>query len=229
MRRFVFLLGSTLLLACFIIAFSTPCNADPITVIVTTVGIGTFNSQPFTNRLITFTASLTTETLDSCESLGGCRQDESSELLLFSGEPFDQPIAFTVSVAGFGTFGTNFDFDLLVSPGAIAIGDVEDRLNLNVNGGPPGNYDLRHSIGPFSGFTIQDALGDNCSNFPEFTCPINAATTGGELILTSTADTATGEIQVGSPSPIPEPGTLTLLGTGLLCAVGAIRRKLFNA
>jgi hypothetical protein len=130
-------------------------------------------------------------------------------------------------VAGFGTFGTDLDFYLLVSPGAIAIGDVENELALNVFDGPPGNYDLRHSIGPFSGPTNdQDELGDNC----EFrTCPESAVTNGGTLILTSTADTATGEILVGTPSPIPEPGTLTLLGTGLLGAAGAIRRKLFKA
>jgi hypothetical protein len=101
MRRFVFLLGSTLLLACFIIAFSTPCNADPITVTVTTVGTGTFNSQPFTNRLITFTSSFTTESLDSCEgALYDCIQaDSNGALLLSTSNPFDQPIAFTVNVA----------------------------------------------------------------------------------------------------------------------------------
>ena len=217
---------STLLLASFVFANSAFGNADPITVIVTTVGTGTFNSQPFTNRLITFTASLTTETLDSCESLGGCRQDESSELLLFSGEPFDQPIAFTVSVAGFGTFDTAFDYFLDVSQGQFGIGESEDRLGLYVTHGPPGNYDLRHSIGPFSGPSLTPAEIADCEFAP---CPPNAVTNGGTLILTSAADTATGEIEVGSPSPIPEPGTLILFGTGLLGAVGAIRRKVFNS
>jgi PEP-CTERM motif len=212
---------SVLLLASFVFANSAFGNADPIIVTVTTVGTGTFNSQPFTNRLITFTSSLTTETLDACESLfpnGGCRQD-SNTLFLAS---FDEPVTFTVKVAAFGTFGTNVNYNLFVSPGVIAIGDVEDGLSPNVNDGPPGNYDLRHSIGPFSGPTIQDFLGGNCEFF---VCPIFASTTGGDLILTSTADTATGEIQVGSPSPIPEPGTLTLLSMGLLVAAGAVLHR----
>ena len=219
---------STLLLASFVFANSAFGNADPITVIVTTVGTGTFNSQPFTNRLVTFTSSFTTESLDSCEgALYDCIQaDSNGALLLSTSNPFDQPIAFTVNVAGFGTFDTAFDYFLDVSQGQFGIGESEDRLGLYVTHGPPGNYDLRHSIGPFSGPSLTpDEIGD-CEFAP---CPPNAVTNGGTLILTSAADTATGEIQVGSPSPIPEPGTLILLGTGLLGVAGAIRPKLFNS
>src|ERR1700735_2808105 len=117
---------STLLLASFLFANSAFGNADPITVIVTTVGTGTFNSQPFTNRLVTFTSSFTTESLDSCEgALYDCIQaDSNGALLLSTSNPFDQPIAFTVNVAGFGTFDTTVrDYSLYVSQGAISIGE----------------------------------------------------------------------------------------------------------
>jgi hypothetical protein len=34
-----------------------------------------------------------------------------------------------------------------------------------------------------------------------------------------------GQVSSGEVPPVPEPGTLTLLGTGLIAAVGFLRRK----
>ncbi len=41
-----------------------------------------------------------------------------------------------------------------------------------------------------------------------------------EVVITDTS-------LLGSPSPVPEPSTFALLGTGLIGAAGALRRKLF--
>ncbi|MEI9979678.1 MAG: PEP-CTERM sorting domain-containing protein [Edaphobacter sp.] len=41
----------------------------------------------------------------------------------------------------------------------------------------------------------------------------------GEVVITDTS-------LLGSPSPVPEPSTFALLGTGLIGGAGALRRKL---
>ena len=48
-------------------------------------------------------------------------------------------------------------------------------------------------------------------------------TTAEDLVLTSMADTATGEVQ--ADSAVPEPGTLGMILTGLLGVSGFLRRS----
>jgi hypothetical protein len=53
------------------------------------------------------------------------------------------------------------------------------------------------------------------------------ATSGGTLSLTSFSGDATFSAVLGATTAAPEPGTLTLLGSGLLGLVYRLRRKRF--
>jgi choice-of-anchor A domain-containing protein len=120
--------------------------------------------------------------------------------------------------------------------------NASDKFVVNVGG----NFDFAQSIISMSGFTNADQLIFNITHSCSSVAEINKGTTvwsgillapecdirvhnqlafAGELFGANvTIDSAAKLSQ--PPSTVPEPGTLALLGTGLLGFAGAIRRKL---
>jgi hypothetical protein len=197
-----------LLLAGLAAALPTVAGAYPITVTISTVASGSLGSTSFSDQLVTVQAFFTTE-------LTGCLvctyEDGFSAVYTFNG------LQASVTVAGLGTYEEQANVLASVSPGFLSVYDVEGRLGLNVESPAitATNF-FTPSFGPITGSTIQP---DSCL---PFACPPHMFTTAGDLVLTSVADTATGEVQ--ADSTVPEPGTLGMIVTGLLGVSGFLRR-----
>jgi hypothetical protein len=93
---------------------------------------------------------------------------------------------------------------------------------LNASDLPTDTYDYSYSSSPSGNnsydvvFTIDDLTDDEASH-------------GGGLVTPEAIDgrgTLTFDAVTPAPTATPEPGTLALLGTGLLCAAGVVRRRL---
>jgi PEP-CTERM motif len=209
---------SIVLVAGIAFAGSSIAHADLITLTVSQVATGTLGDLPFSNERVTFTGSFTTEALAACQDISSpnfCVEDPG----LISLDETAGLMNTSVSIDGLGVFGTesNYAAELFYSGNfadatnieGFSIGDVEGRLFL-----PTGNL----------------ALGDNCFiNLDPSVCPLTAFTTGGDLTLSSVSEeSATRSLEITSETPIPEPGTLTLLSTGLIGAAGILRRRLLG-
>lgn len=198
-----------LLLAGLAAALPMVAVAYPITVTISTVASGSLGSISFSNQMVTVQAFFTTK-------LTGCfvctYQNGFASVSTING------LTASVTVAGLGTYEDPTNVLANVSPGSLSVYDVEGRLGLNVQSPAITATDFfTPSFGPITGSVIQP---DPCV---PFACPAHMFTTAGDLVLTSVADTATGEVQ--ADSPVPEPGTLGMIVTGLLGVSGFLRRS----
>jgi PEP-CTERM motif len=203
-----------LLVTGFILASSFFAHADLITLSISEQASGTLGDTTFTNQLLTFTGSFTTEQLAACslpDAFEACTNP------YYAGDPnyfIDSldGLVTRISVSGLGTFeGTNLDYFVFLYSGSLS--------DIVVQG-------AGDSAGRFGVPTDPIYLGQSCSNYlPSPYCPIRAFTSGGDLFLTSVGDTYSTSVVITDTSAVPEPETLALLTTGLLGAAGLLRRR----
>jgi len=206
-------------------SFSCACipvaHADTLTFIVSDVASGTLGTQSFTDQLVTFSATLPLDNLANVPGYFNGTGDFEYDI--------GAGVSVTVSVAGFGTFvgEDNYIFGNDAFPG-LGIGDANGDAFIAYSGTLPFGTTLQNtpSSGPFTGSVTAYIPGDSCVPDQDVECPPYFGTSGGNLILDSAASTGTGQLIASSPSPVPEPSTVTLLSTGLIGALAFIRRRL---
>jgi hypothetical protein len=199
----------------FVVVGPISARADLITLSISEQATGTLGGRAFTNQLITFSGSFTTQVLASCladftcdDGPGNFDIDNEADL-----PPADLGLTVAITVGGLGTFvGEGVDyFNFLYT------GNLEDIVVLAAG----------DSGGRFSLPADPNLIGPNCSDYTyQQYCPPRAFTSGGDLILTSAGDTYSTNVAITDTSAVPEPKTLVLLTTGLLGAVGILRRRL---
>ena len=209
--------NSLLLLLAFVVAGPVSARADLITLSISELGTGTLGGQAFTNQLVTFSGSFTTQVLASCQADFTCFEGSGDFFIDNEADlpPADLGLKVTITVGGLGTFvgeGVDF-FNFLYT------GNLEDIVVLGAG----------DSGGRFSLPADPNLIGPNCSDYTyQQYCPPKAFTSGGDLLLTSVGDTYSTNVVITDTSAVPEPETLALLTTGLLGSAGILRRRLLR-
>jgi hypothetical protein len=184
-----------------LIVFACSSFGSTITYTDITTASGTIGSTSFTSAPITISAVGDTANRQSISQ--GFFIDNSSA---------------SVTIGGLGTFlfttGTRFFVNNLSStPGFSRAGSLGADLIDGPSNSAFSSWDMLTSIGPITGvggilqWTLSPVL-----------------TSGGTLVLDNASAGITFSAQVSSTTP--EPGTVGLLGTGIIAAAGFVRRKL---
>jgi hypothetical protein len=181
-------------------AFSRPAEAETITYIETATATGSLAGQSFTDALVTLTATGDTSNVTS----DGFQSAEMS-------------IPLELSIAGVGS--TGFTDSIIVvfnghtgSSEAYGFGDTDNGYAVLFTQVPYSGtfYDLQSAIGPINGEAAYNP-------------GVSFNTAAGAFEMTTAADAT---FQAVTPAATPEPGSLMLLGTGVLGFAGVMRRRL---
>ena len=198
------------------LSFSLAARADLITITISqplTVNLITSTTTiPFHNKIVTYKAMLTTESLAACDSPQlnyGCiyNDDDPSVVYVVDGSGGAGASA-TWTIEGSGTYlayipyiffsfqgSPDHPHDISVRSG----GDVEGHGSL------PDPF-IANPNGPF----------EPCAD--ENPCPVEANTSGGTIQFIGIDGPATTTVEVTPESAVPEPSTFALLGSGFSAA-----------
>jgi hypothetical protein len=187
-------------IGCLAVLLTLSSFAGTLTITYTSVGTGSVGSTAFTNDSFTITELLDTANRQS-----------------FTGGYFIDDTSASIAISGIGTFG-------FTTPTRSYVNDISEGFSRATYAGndlldAPDNsafstWDMTTSIGPFTG--IGEILQWSLS-------PV--LTTGGTLVFnTDEIPTVTFQAVAGTAST-PEPGSLALIGLGLLGLGWKARRR----